>query len=70
MARKKRKTRKKAVGAVKKTRVFGGKRYSHKMCSTTKTAAKKSAKSHRDKSKRAKARVVKVGGKYCVYTRG
>lgn len=58
------------AGTVKKTRTFGGKRYSHKMCSTTKTAAKKAAQSYRGKSKKKKARVVKVGSKYCVYTRG
>lgn len=53
-----------------KTRTFGGKRYTKKMCGRTKTAAKAAAKSHRAKGKSKAARVVKVGSKYCVYTRG
>lgn len=62
--------RKTAVGSVPKTRKFGGKTYRHKMCSTSKRNAEKAAKSHRAKGKSKGARVVKTGGKYCVYTKG
>lgn len=65
----KKSTKKKKIGATK-TRVFNGKRYTLKTCSRKKTDAKKTAKRHREKSKRAAARVVDTGGKYCVYTRG
>lgn len=68
MPAKTRKRRKKARVGAKKTRVFGGKRYTHNSCSRTKTDAKKRAKRLRDKGK--KARVVKIGSKHCVYTRG
>jgi len=71
MPKKKSTKRKKKSGVgAKKTRTFGGKRYTLKTCSRKKTDAKKKAKRHREKSKRAAARVVDTGGKYCVYTRG
>lgn len=71
MPRKRKRARRRKVGATpKKTRVFGGKRYTLKSCYRTKTAAKKSAAAHRKKGKRAAARVVKSGNKYCKYTRG
>lgn len=50
-------------------KVFGGKRYTKKACSSTKTGAKATAKKLREAGKNA--RIVKGGpGKYCVYTRG
>ena len=57
------------ISGPKKTRVIGGKRFTHKMCGT-KTSMTSKAKSHRSKGKSKQARVVKVGSKYCLYTRG
>lgn len=59
-----------AAKGPKKTRVINGVRYKHDSCSNTKTAASSTAKAYRAKGPKKKARVVKVGGKYCVYTRG
>ncbi len=67
--RKPRRRRRSAVsGTPKKSRVFNGKRYTHKGCSTTKTGAKKTAAALRARGKNA--RVVKVGSRHCVYSRG
>lgn len=50
-------------------KTFGGKRYTKKGCSATKTGAKATAKKLRDAGKNA--RIVKGGpGRYCVYARG
>jgi len=50
----------------KKTVTIAGARYTHKMCGN-KGAMKARAVSHRKKG--GKARVVKVGTRYCLYTR-
>lgn len=55
---------------MKSTKKLGGKVYKKKSCHTSKTAATKAAKTHRAKGKKARARVVKNGSGYCVYTRG
>lgn len=57
---------KKATTGPKKTVKIAGRTYRHKQCSTTKTAAKKAAESHRKNG--GTARVLKNGKMYCVYT--
>lgn len=77
MATRRKSTRKKStrrgrkstgVAAMKKK--IGGETFTKKGCSSTKSAAQKMAENHRAKGKRAKARVVKTGKGYCVYTKG
>ena len=67
MAKKKAKAKCPSKGS---TKTIGGKRFSLKQRSTSKSAAKKAAKAHRAKGKNKNARVVKDGCGYAVYTRG
>jgi hypothetical protein len=67
MAATKKKTRKRKTATVAGTRTIGGKKFSHKMCGN-KGAMKARAAAARKKGKRA--RVLKVGKRYCLYTRG
>ncbi|NUO01004.1 MAG: hypothetical protein HUU01_10360 [Saprospiraceae bacterium] len=57
--------RRKSSGTATKTKVLGGKRYTKVSCSSTKTAAKKSA--DRIRASGGTARVVKSGTAHCVY---
>ncbi len=66
--------RKARVGAAASpaTVTVNGKRYTKKMCSLTKPAAQKKAKTHREKgaSKFAIVRKNTAGKGYCLYARG